>query len=661
MTSKIDELKREINTARQQYFSRNGSELSDAEYDSKVRELERLEAALGGPEAASPTQTVGAEPAVAFGQVVHEPPMLSLRKVETDVEIADWLRGRNGVKGHYIVELKYDGIAVSLMYRGGRLVRAATRGNGIEGEDVTHSVRHIPSVPEIIPFMNDLEVRGEIVGLNSAFTEYNARLRERGLDTYASPRNFASGSVRSLEADPERMEILAFFPYWQQGLSSSTGVRSQADVRGVLPSLGFSAGGGFYIVKALAGVENAYVKLGEKRPSLDYDVDGVVIKVNDLDEFEAQGCASNSPYGAVAFKFPSSSAVTRLTGVEWQAGRTGVITPRAELERVRVGDVEVMSATLHNLDHIQERDLRVGDTVVVRRSGEVIPAIDRALMEKRDGSETEIRPPFECPACYTRLITEGPVRIYCPNPHCVAQAERRVMHFVSRDYMDIEGCGPVLIYQLIKSGLIADVADLYGLADRRDEVEALPGMGPVSVSNLLNGIEASKGRPLHRVMAALGIREIGRTASRSIAEYAGDMQTAMGLSLDTLKDLPDMGPVMARHFAGYMTSPESVDLIGRLAAAGVNMTEPSKEEHPADLVNPFAGKTVVVTGRLVRFDRSGIQQRIRDLGAKATNSVSSKTDYLIVGERAGSKLAKAQSIGVLILTEQEFEAMASPF
>ena len=437
----------------------------------------------------------------------------------------------------------------------------------------------------------------------------------------------------------------------------------QSEVHRALGAMGFEKQHTvrYEVAKNIGLIQNALFEMEQRRDSLDYDVDGVVLRLNDLALFEQQGYSTNSPNGAVAYKFASSTAVTKLTGVQWQVGRTGVVTPRADLAPVQVGDVMVSSATLHNAEQISRLGLMIGDTVVVKRAGEVIPAVERVKVDMRDGGETHIIVPDTCPSCESEVFFEGP-KLFCANAHCPAQAVRRIEHFVGRDYMDVEGCGPTVVATLTENGFVSDVADLYQLYVHNDDLCALEGMGEVSVSNLLAAIEESKDRPLHRVLASLGITEVGRSASRTIAEAAQDMDTAMNMTISELSALPDIGPLMASYYVDYMADPESRMLIERLALVGVKMTEPVVEQsvNPV-VVNPFDGKTIVVTGTLVCYKRPEIQQRLRDLGAKATGSVSRRTDYLIVGERPGSKLAKATSLGVPVLTEAEFAEMAAGF
>ena len=679
--NRITELKSILERARWSYYMKNESVMTDAEYDALERELAELEG--DAPALDSPTQTVGPRPSGMFAITEHARPMYSLAKVGSAAEIREWvdrLKSRHSEK--WVVDMTYkaDGIAAKLIYRGGALVGAATRGDGRAGEDITHTVRLMNSVPPLVSYDGLLEVRGEIVAQNSLFRAYNEGLRAKHMDTYVSPRNFASGTVRTLEPDLDRLGTLLFIPYgmYAEGTGivrvrySATnevkdvrldGLTRQSETYAALAAMGFERHPVRYSDPTnLSFIQDTLWGLESRRDELDYDVDGVVIRVNDHALYEEQGHTSNTPNGAVAYKFSSSTAVTKLIGVEWQVGRTGVITPRADLLPVQVGDVMVSSATLHNTEQIVRLGLMMGDTVVVKRAGEVIPAVEAVKEEMRDGSETDITAPIECPSCSAELFYEGP-KLYCPNQHCPAQAVRKVEHFVGRDYMDIEHLGPAVIAQLMDPANgehVQTPADLYDLYLLRSKLVALEGLGSKSVDRLLQSIEASKQQPLHRVLAALGITEVGRSASRIIAKAAGDMDTAMNMSQAELAALPDMGPIMAGHFRAYMQDPLSCALIGSLAKAGVNMIEPEANTTSA-VVSPFEGKTVVVTGTLIQYKRPEIQQRLRDLGAKATGSVSKNTDYLIAGERAGSKLAKAQSLGVPVLTELEFTEMTAGF
>lgn len=640
----IEALRARIAEAERNYHSGDGSDMSDAEYDALVATLERMERAAG----ATPSQRVGAEPSQAFEKVVHDPPMLSLKKATTAEAIDDFMA--NGPSVH--VSLKYDGIAASLIYTAGRLTRAATRGNGREGKDITDAAMLIPSIPQTVGHDLHLEVRGEIVCSNAAFAAYNAAAGREGGQTYVSPRNFAAGSIRTLTPDPERMAMLRFIPY---GAVAGMGQTDLSGTMRTLVRMGFEPGTFTHVVNRAQGVHDAFERYVAARGKLDYDADGIVVRLNYDREFALAGESSTYPNGAIALKFESSAAVTQLLGVEWQVGRTGVVTPRADLLPVQVGDVMVSSATLHNVGQIERLDLRLGDTVVIERAGEVIPAVRSVATELRNPDAGPIRPPKACPACGSELIVSGPQR-YCTEAHCPAQALRKIEHFAAPDCMDVEHLGPGMIETLHTAGLLRDAADLYGLAERRAEMVALPGLGPVSVDRLLAAIEVSKTRPLHRLLAALGIREVGRSATRDIAAHAGDMETAAALSAGALAELPDIGPLMADYYVSYMTDPASISLIARLRAAGVSMTEPRAAATVA--VNPFEGKTVVVTGTLAGYGRKEITALLRELGARATGSVSARTDYLVAGEKAGSKLRKAESLGVAVLNESEFEEMA---
>ncbi len=651
---RAEELRSDLREADAAYHGGDGRPtMSDAAYDAELTELKELEDSAGDVPPDSPTQTVGAAPFGPFGKIAHDPPMLSLRKADSSADLSDWMTRLGGHSIPLDVSLKYDGLSLALHYEKGRLVRAATRGDGSFGEEVTESAILIPNIPQSLRFTEPLEVRGEIVAINEHFETYNAGCEKLGIEPYSSPRNFASGTLRSLTPDPARLGILFFLPYAQMGM----GLSRQSETSDALSALGFAPPRLSATVATLADIDRVFQRMETERPSMPYDTDGIVVRVDDHADFKALGATSNTPNGAVAYKFAASTARTVLTSVEWQVGRTGVITPRANLEPVRVGDVMVESATLHNMDHISKLGLMTGDTVVIERAGEVIPAVRTAVPELRDGAEREIVPPELCPACGGGLTAEGPARIYCTAEHCRAQATRRIEHFAARDYMRIEQLGPAVIELLHSAGFISDPADLYDLESRAEEIMELPGMGQASVEHLLYAIDSSKSRPLSRVMASLGIREVGRTASKAIAGAAGDMSAAMSMTRGELESLPDMGPVMTNYYLGYMSDPKSQDLIDRLRAAGVNMTEP-RPKRPSAPAPSLAGKTVVVTGKLTRFTRAEINGLIAARGARAAGSVSRRTDYLVVGERPGSKRQKALDLGIPILTEDQFMAMS---
>lgn len=648
-----DKLRDKLTEADRAYHGSGRPIMTDAEYDDASRQLSMEEALAAAPVPAdSPTQTVGTDPDPAFGRIAHDPPMLSLRKFDSADDMADWFARLPASAQRLNVTVKYDGIAAALRYSQGRLTLAATRGNGREGEDITGAVRLVPGVPKAIDHPGDLEVRGEIVAVNRDFERICEDMESADEEPYSSPRNFTSGTLRASEPDPERCGALTFLPYWQSGLEMPTAM----DIYPALTALGFMppwtsdlATSPRDIVRIAKGAESA-------RERMPYDADGIVARVNDDDAFERLGHRSNTPNGAAALKFAASTARTVLTDVAWQVGRTGVVTPRAVLVPVRVGDVVVSSATLHNTEQIRRLDLHVGDTVLVERAGEVIPAIKLTIPELRPHDAAPVRPPSNCPACGSELSMTGP-QLYCDSEHCPEQAARRIEHFAGRDYMRIEHLGPETIADLSEAGLVSDPADLYDLKDRAAEISALPGMGERKVARLMESVERSKSQPLSRVLAALGIREVGQTASRAIAKEAGDMQTAMNMTRERLEAIEDMGPIMTSYFLSYMNDPRSLALISRLAEAGVNMTEPKDQSEPKE--GGLAGLNIVVTGRLQRFTRTEIESFIKMHGGRPSRSVSRRTNYLVVGEKPGSKRTKALGLGVPVISEHQLVKLAS--
>lgn len=651
----LTELREEIKQANRAYHGSARPVMSDAEYDVKMRQLDMLEHLAGAVPADSPSQTVGTPPAHDAGEIAHDPPMLSLRKADDPAQLRAWTESVPRESRAFDISLKCDGLAVALRYQGGQLVYAATRGDGRTGEDITEAASLIPSVPTSIETTGDIEVRGEIVALNNLFERHNRVIEAQGEEPYASPRNFAAGTLRAGKQDPERLATLVFVPYWAGGLGTS----HQSEIAARLTNLGFQKPWISAVTDSPERILRIFELTEKSRDQIPYDADGLVVRVNDNLAFDALGARSNAPNGAVAYKFASVSAVTVLAGVSWQVGRTGVITPKAELQPVRVGDVVVSSATLHNPGYMAELDLRIGDSVTVVRAGDVIPAVTAVDAEARNGGETPVEVPSLCPSC-KQQTTDDPPRVRCTNIHCPAQAQRAIEHFAARDYMDIEHLGPSTIETLIGAGLLSSPADLYDLAERRESIAALEGMGQSSAERLIESIERSKDRPLSRVLAALGIREVGRSASRDIAAAAGDMNTAVRMSAEQLTELPDIGEIMAHYYRSYMERPDSVRLIERLSAAGVNMTEPKNEVQKDSQACTFAGKTIVVTGKVEGHTRDSMNALIFSLGARPSGSVSKKTDYVVVGERPGAtKYNKAVDLGITMLEAGQFLSMAS--
>ena len=681
VAERAERLREEIARHNRLYHVLDAPVISDPEFDALMAELRAIERAH--PEVVtpdSPTRTVGAAPESNGGRqkVEHIVPMLSLSNVLDEDELLDWYGGVEAAAGRPLdlsVEMKYDGLAVSLIYVDGTFVRAATRGDGAVGEDVTDTAGTIGSIPDHleVPARGTLEVRGEVYCPLHGFNLLNATREERGEAPYANPRNLAAGSLRQMDPAEARRRPMAFFAYSARGAAVPNTLKRHTDVLDWLRLAGFAVADERQHCSSVSDAVRFCYEAVAIRERVDYAVDGVVVKVNDLDVQRGLGEQSNVPVWATAYKFAAQSGLTRLLDVKFNVGRTGSINPYAVLAPVQIAGVVIRSATLHNADYITERDFRVGDVVEVERAGDVIPAVKRAVKERRAGSMPRVTMPESCPSCggeLTRFSDE--IKVYCTSATCPEQAERRVLHWVGRDYMDVDGMGPWVIGEIFENRLVRDVADLYSLGSRRRELQSIAGMGDKRVEKLLEAIEASKTRTLARLIASLGIREIGRSAGEVLAERFDSMQALMRASKEEVEAVPTIGQGMAESLVSFLSREANIRLVCRLAAAGVNMDAEAQRrggaEAPShrvagkavqDSVGPggeqsLAGLKFVVTGALEEYTRAGITALIKQAGGAVSGSVSGKTDYLVVGERPGSKLRKAQSLGVPVLSEGEF-------
>ncbi len=649
------QLRAEIETHNYRYYVLDQPSVPDAEYDRLMRELEQLEAAFPLlASAQSPTRRVGAAPLDGFAEVRHRHPMLSLANAFSEDEIRLFHeRVRKGLEvAHvsYVAEPKLDGVAISLLYQDGRLVQAATRGDGATGEDVTNNVRTIRAVP--LQLRGDdwpagLEVRGEIYMPLAGFEAYNRQLGEEGGKGLVNPRNAAAGSLRQLDSRLTAKRPLAFFAY---AAAADKGLpASQYDLLQQLRQWGFPVNPEVRRVEDDAGCIAYYRDMAGKRHGLAYDIDGVVFKVEHKAEQETLGFVSRAPRWAIAQKFPAQEELTRLLGIDVQVGRTGALTPVARLEPVFVGGVTVTNATLHNLDEIRRKDIRVGDWVVVRRAGDVIPEVARVLLERREDGLPEYRLPAVCPVCGSaveRLENEAVARctggLYCP-----AQRKQSIMHFASRRAMNIEGLGEKLVDQLVAVGLVQSVADLYAL--NLQQLAGLDRMGEKSARNVLNEIERSKSPEFGRLLFALGIREVGEVTAQSLARHFGDLEALAQASEENLLDVPDIGPVVASHVHAFFQEGHNRDVLKALIAAGVT---PAAME-TAHGEQPLAGENWVLTGTL-GMPRARAKSLLESLGARVTGSVSASTAVVLAGAAAGSKLRKAESLGIRVIDEAGF-------
>jgi DNA ligase (NAD+) len=652
--SRIEQLRAEIREHDYRYHVLDQPVISDAEYDRLMRELVEWESRY--PEwitPDSPTQRVGGAPLEGFEKVRHKTPMLSLANAFGPQDLREFdRRVRNALPGEdveYVCELKIDGLAVSLIYENGVFVRGATRGDGETGEDITANLRTIKAIPLSLPRPLSLEVRGEAYLPRKEFARINREREEAGEPLFANPRNAAAGSLRQLDPRVAAHRNLSLFAY---AVGDVEGVTLETHYEGLqlLKEMGFKVNPELRLCADIEEVIAFIESWAAKRSGLPYEIDGMVIKVNRYDQQARLGATAKSPRWAIAYKFAAEQAETVLREIEVSVGRTGAVTPTAILDPVQLAGTTVSRATLHNEDIIRELDVRLGDTVVVQKAGDIIPEIVRVIKEKRTGNERIFRMPTHCPECGSELVRlEGEVALRCINPRCQAQIREGIIHFVSRDAMNIEGLGERVVTQLFEAGLIRDVADLYALTE--EQLLPLERMGKKSVENLLASIARSKENSVERLIFGLGIRFIGEKAAKLLAQHFKTLDRLMEASFDELVAVPEIGPKMADSIRRYFAQETVHGVIGKLRAAGVNFSY----RGPApvtDQSSPFAGKTFVLTGTLTRFDRKEAGARIEERGGKVTNSVSKKTDYVIAGEKAGSKLDKARELGIPILDEE---------
>jgi DNA ligase (NAD+) len=638
------------------YYVLDDPEISDAEFDALLRELRALEAEYPALLTLdSPTQRVGGSPATAFTPVRHCVPMLSLDNAFSDEEVIAFDRrvrerlGRDGAID-YAAEPKIDGLAISVIYENGLLARAATRGDGETGEDVTANVRTIDSVPLRLrgnaPPL--LEVRGEVFMPVAGFLEMNARAAERGEKVFVNPRNAAAGSLRQLDPRITASRPLDLFFYAIGALEGGAIPERQSELAGALREWGLRTCPEAARVSGVEGCLGYYRQLGARRSDLPYQIDGVVYKVDLSADREALGFISRAPRWAIAHKFPAEEAETRVEDVEFQVGRTGALTPVARLAPVFVGGVTVSNATLHNIDELERKDVRVGDTVIVRRAGDVIPEVVRVRPERRPDGARVVELPPRCPVCGSPVLREADEAVArCSGGYaCAAQRRERILHFASRRAMDIEGLGEKLVDQLVSAGLVDDPADIYELTAA--ELAALERMGERSAEKVLAAIERSRETTLPRFLFALGIRDVGEATALALAQHFGALEPLMAADAAAIQQVPDVGPVVAARVVAFFADPANRAIVDRLRAAGVRW--PDRPAHKASL-QPLSGKTFVLTGSLQALSRDEAGDRLRALGAKIAGSVSKKTDYVVAGADAGSKLRKAQELGIPVLDE----------
>ncbi len=660
-----EELRSEINYHNRKYYQEDAPEIADAEYDVLMNELRAIEKQypeLITPD--SPTQRVGAAPLPTFDVVEHRQPLLSLGNCFNEEDLAAWYKrasDRMGNGGHTLVsEPKIDGLAMALVYEGGRFVQGATRGDGFRGENVTANLRTIHSIPHTLKgdVPASFEVRGEVYMTKSGFHAMNEQIAEtneereregrRPLALYANPRNAAAGSVRQKDWTVTAGRQLEIFIY-QLGWCDAPHPTTHSETLAWLAAMGFRVNPE---IKQHASLSEAYERIkwwGEQRERLDYDIDGTVLKLNDMRDWDRLGVVGREPRWAIAFKFPPQQRTTKLLDIQVNVGRTGALNPFAVLDPVIVGGARVGMATLHNENDIHRKDIRIGDTVIVQRAGEVIPQVVAPVVSLRTGEEREFEMPATCPSCNTP-VSRDPAEavVYCPNTACPAQQIRLLEHFASRGAMDIEGLGEKMAYTLFSAGLVRDIAQVYDLT--AEQLMTLPKVRQKSADHLLAGIAGSKQRPLTNVLFGLGIRHVGYETAHLLASHFGSLEAVIGAPLETLQEVEGVGPVVAQSIADWAARSENRDVLARLIAHGID-----PREEPRTVVSGLLdGLTIVVTGRLEGISRADAEELIRQLGGKVGSSVSKATTALVVGEDAGSKLAKAQQLGVRTIDEATF-------
>lgn len=651
IVKELAELRDTLNYHAKKYYTEDAPEISDFEYDALMRRLKQIEAEhpeLITPD--SPTQRIGGAVLSSFDTVRHEVPMESLQDVFSFEELYDFDRRVREYTDapRYVVEYKIDGLSVSLRYEKGVFVQGATRGDGTVGEDVTENLRTVREIPMVLSgdVPESLTVRGEVYMSRAVFAKLNAEREREEKPLFANPRNVAAGSLRQLDSKicaERHLSVIVF------NLQSSDGeASSHRETLDRLETLGFPVSPNRPVLENMDDVCREIARMGESRGELPFEIDGAVVKVDDLALRREMGSTAKCPRWAAAYKYPPEEKETELLDIRIQVGRTGVLTPQAILAPVRIAGTTVQAATLHNRDFIAEKDIRIGDTVRIRKAGEIIPEIICAIKEKRPADAEPFVMPERCPVCGAPVrAAEDEAAVRCTGADCPAQQVRNLTHYASRQAMDIEGLGPAVVELLCEAGLVSNPADLYDL--KAEAIEELPRMGAKSAENLLDEIEKSKKNDLSRLIFALGIRNVGQKTAAVLARRFGTMAALAAAPAEELEGVEDVGPIIARSIADWFADPRGCELLERLRAAGVNME--SREERRDDR---FAGKTFVLTGALTAFTRDEAAALIESFGGKCAGSVSKKTGYVVAGEAAGSKLTKARELGIPVLSEEEF-------
>ena len=653
---RIEELRKETEYYAQKYYDEDKPEISDFEYDMLMLELRNLEKEY--PEFKSKeslTEKVGGKAKEGFKKVEHKIPLLSMQDIFNLDEIKEYVdKIQNQAKedkienSNFVVETKIDGLTASLEYKDGIFVRGATRGNGLIGEDVTENLKTIKNIPQQLSEKIDITVRGEVFISKKDFEKMNQEREENEEELFANARNAAAGSLRQLDSNITKTRPLDIYVYNVQEISGKK-FDSHYEELIYLQKLGFNVNPVKIYCKTTNEVIDAINEIGKKREELTFGIDGAVIKVDDLNFREILGTTAKSPRWQIAYKYPPEQKETKLIDIVCNVGRTGVITPLAILEPVRLAGSNISKTTLHNEDFIKEKDIMIGDTVVIQKAGDVIPEIVKVKKEKRNGTEKKFEMPKKCPICGAPAMREeGEVAIRCTGVECPAKLYRNLVHFVSREAMNIDGLGENIIDQLMSRNLISNISDIYGL--KYEEISALKKNGKKFTENLLKAINNSKENELYRLITALGIRHVGSKAAKVLSKRYKTLDNLSNTNFETLSEIPDIGPIVANSIIEFFNQEQTKDLIQRLKEYGVNMEDKSEDI----LDNRFEGLTFVLTGTLENLSRNEASDIIEKFGGKVSGSVSKKTDYVLAGEDAGSKLTKAQSLGVKILGEQEF-------
>ncbi len=653
-------LREQINYHNYRYHVLDSPEISDAQYDAYMGELKRLEGdnpELVTPE--SPTQRVGAAPMQSFEVVSHPVPLLSLANAFDRDDLLAWHRRvtnlLDGRSFDMVCELKIDGLAMALVYENGRLVTGATRGDGYHGENITPNVRTIKSIPLVLHgnYPQRLEARGEVYMTKAGFQQLNEERANQGQPLYANPRNSAAGSVRQLDAGvtaSRPLDIIVYALGWAESMEEMPA--THWDTMQYLKSMGFRVNPLSARLKTIDEVMVFCKDWVDRRHALPYEADGVVVKVNNINYQQQLGVVGREPRWAIAFKFPATQETTKLLSIEVNVGRTGSLNPYAVLEPVQVGGVTIRHAALHNEDDIRRKDIRVGDTVIVQRAGEVIPEVVGPVVSRRTGEEQEYRLPSECPSCGTSVVRpEGEAMARCPNAACPAQALELLKHFVSRGAMDMEGIGEALCETLLKQGLVNDPGDFYALTE--EQLEALERMGKKSAANVIASIRRSKERPLPNVLFALGIRHVGMETAELLVQHVGSLDKLKDTTAEELMAAPGIGPIVAESICAYFEDASNIEVIEKLRRAGVVLEAAER----APRATPLAGNLFVFTGTLERLTRTNAEKIVKDMGAMVSGSVTRKTTHVVVGADPGSKAERARELGVTLLAEDEFLQM----